>query len=315
MPKLRAHGTGLLKQSHRRPIRRGLEVALAAVVVTGTLAAPAVGSFPGRNGVIAYQTNDHVGPSGISTIDPITGAAQQIISDGGEPAWSADGARLAFVRAGGIWVANANGSRQKRLTSGSIDRAPAWSPDGRRITFSRDNGVDTAIWVMRSNGKNPSALVSGSEPSWSPDGRRIAFYDDVAVWTMSSDGTNRSLLASRIHFPEDPADVTWTPEKPDWSPDGREIVVQYTFDGPCDGCFKLLRVAAGGGEPVMVPESYPAGAPSWSPDGTEIAAHSVEGLRSLAVGDNAASGFLLLGEFFDYTFPSWQAVPDHGRHP
>jgi Tol biopolymer transport system component len=49
------------------------------------------------------------------------------------PTWSADGSRLAFERAGGIWVMRADGTRARRIVADA--KAPAWSPDGRLIAF------------------------------------------------------------------------------------------------------------------------------------------------------------------------------------
>ena len=54
------------------------------------------------------------------------------------PAWSPDGRKIAFSRDGNgshdkIYVINANGSGQQRLTQSG--RWPLWSPDGRKIAF------------------------------------------------------------------------------------------------------------------------------------------------------------------------------------
>ena len=54
----------------------------------------------------------------------------------GNPAWSPDGRKIAFGRAGEIYVMNADGSGQRNLTRNPArDFAPAWSPDGRKIAF------------------------------------------------------------------------------------------------------------------------------------------------------------------------------------
>ena len=66
----------------------------------------------------------------------------------GQPAWSPDGGRIVFVRGdslptalivrpGSIFVMNADGSDERRLTRGWLDARPAWSPDAREIAFSR----------------------------------------------------------------------------------------------------------------------------------------------------------------------------------
>ncbi len=63
--------------------------------------------------------------------------------------------------------------------------APAWSPDGARLAFvlrsGPDRGYDSDIWVMRPDGSDQRRLtatadVAESGPVWSPDGRRLAFW-------------------------------------------------------------------------------------------------------------------------------------------
>ena len=53
------------------------------------------------------------------------------------PLFSPDGRRIVFARdtgcCSGLWVMNANGSRQRPLAAYASD--PAWSPDSRRIAY------------------------------------------------------------------------------------------------------------------------------------------------------------------------------------
>jgi Tol biopolymer transport system component/polyisoprenoid-binding protein YceI len=97
------------------------------------------------------------------------------------PTWSPDGRRIAytsFLQDGNddIFVMNADGSGQVRLTSGpEYDSDPAWSPDGKRIAFSRDGD----IYTMSPNGSGLRRVTRGSArdgaPAWSRDGRWLAF--------------------------------------------------------------------------------------------------------------------------------------------
>ncbi len=68
----------------------------------------------------------------------------------GDPAWSPDGSRIAYVNSqqgdDDIYVMDANGQRSALLTvddGGAIDYAPVWSPDGRWVFFAsnRDGGA------------------------------------------------------------------------------------------------------------------------------------------------------------------------------
>jgi Tol biopolymer transport system component len=116
--------------------------------------------------------------------------------DGGL-AWSPDGARIAFTsdrdrngqcffhdcwgHNGEIYVMNADGSEQRRLTDDpGDDQSPSWSPDGTRIAFAglRDveGGVDAPwenyeIYVMGEDGSDVVELTDNTTWDWHPDWR------------------------------------------------------------------------------------------------------------------------------------------------
>jgi serine/threonine protein kinase len=112
-----------------------------------------------------------------------------------QPTWSPDGQRVAFLRVasdtngngqidelddGDVWVAQANGSGLRQLTSGIWATTPAWSPDGQWLAFARlrdsnSNGrsdsTDAAdIWAVPANGGDAVPLVQSpyrdGDPSW-----------------------------------------------------------------------------------------------------------------------------------------------------
>jgi Tol biopolymer transport system component len=89
------------------------------------------------------------------------------------PEWSPDGAKITFIRCGGsngfgcssttsyIWVVNADGSNQTRLTDSPVGNfSSIFSPDSAKIAFIsfRDNGSD--IYVMNADGSNPVRLTN-----------------------------------------------------------------------------------------------------------------------------------------------------------
>jgi TolB protein len=123
----------------------------------------------------------------------------------GSPVWSPDGHRIAFVRNGEIYVMNADGSRQRRLTHNTLNEAGAtWSPDGQKILFTSarrgTRGKVSDIYVMNADGRGQRKLTErGHDPRWSPDGEKIAFagYRDgnYDIYVMNADGSEQLNLS------------------------------------------------------------------------------------------------------------------------
>ncbi len=103
---------------------------------------------------------------------------------------------------------------------------PKWSPNAKKIAFTAiDKNGDPYIWVMGSNGENPTQLGPGAFPDWSPDGTKILYSnwtdeDNADVWVMNIDGTEQIQITREKEKQE---------LYPVWSQDGNRIayVVQY----------------------------------------------------------------------------------------
>jgi hypothetical protein len=81
------------------------------------------------------------------------------------PDWSPAGSKIAFMRDTGgnwdIWVINADGSGETRLTTDdSIDGLPAWNPEGTHIAFLSDRGGTWAIWIVAADGSAQRKLFN-----------------------------------------------------------------------------------------------------------------------------------------------------------
>jgi Lysyl oxidase/WD40-like Beta Propeller Repeat len=223
--------------------------------------------------------------------------------DAGEPAWSPDGRRLAYVAlgAGGthdLYVADADGTNVGRLTrtDGVDETSPSWSPDGTRLVFERGG----RIVALRADGSSERVLAAGLEAAWSPGGRRIAFSDGDDVFLVSAKGGRARRLVSAFGAQTSPA---WSPDggriayvsdelgvadlyvirlrdgritrltaddavetSPTFSPNGRDVV----YAGDRGGVETLWRVSARGGTALPLIAATPASDPATRPQPERI---------------------------------------------
>ena len=99
-----------------------------------------------------------------------TRGSDGVLGDDSMPDFTPDGRRIVFTsnrdRQGEIYVMNANGSGQRRLTRrAGDDWAPDVSPDGARIAFTQLPGT---IWTMSVDGTGLRRLTPGTDPDWRP---------------------------------------------------------------------------------------------------------------------------------------------------
>ena len=108
-----------------------------------------------------------------------------------------------------LWRMPATGGTPRALTTAeSSSGQPSWSPDGRRVAFIRKAGGTKAtkpqLYVMPIDGGEPARLtdvpLGAADPRWFPDGRRIAFISQVFMKAPTLDGT-RKLAEKRKKDP------------------------------------------------------------------------------------------------------------------
>jgi Tol biopolymer transport system component len=229
---------------------------LVGVIVSLFCCSPALATFPGHPGRIAFFDLFGRHGSEIYSVAPDGSARRQLTPDrhasSVDPAWSPSGDTIAYTGqrngcAQCIFAMNADGTNRRVLFDPPATPAfttvehPTWSPDGTEIAFCATTPhFALRIWTVSADGSSATLTnISGShrgdcEPDWSPDGSKIAFADYVngTVETMNVDGTGRAVVAGRGAF------------NPSWSPDSSRILFARRHRGPTD----LFSAAADGSD-------------------------------------------------------------------
>jgi Tol biopolymer transport system component len=138
---------------------------------------------------------------------------------------------------GEIWIMNADGSDQRRLTqTPGYDGGPFFSPNGQRIVWRHfeTNGVVADVYTMKLDGSDVRRITDFSCMSWAPFFHPSANY---LVFTANKLGfANFELFIVDARGEREPVRVTYTDGfdgLPSFSPDGKQLT--WTSNRGADG--------------------------------------------------------------------------------
>ncbi len=242
-----------------------------------------------RDRFVAY-TAEVGGARQVMTL-PLRGGPPTQLTAGEHPAsdpqWSPDGRRLAFVRDKGIWLVEADGSREVRVSHHPAgDSQPRWSPDGGRIAYlSRRRGwsqvhVIEAPVPRRGRPRREPAVprptavtpagVDVHDFAWSPDGTRLAVVGGPAEPSTRHTVSVLELGSGQLR----PLGAGDWESGVSWLPDGNLL-----FMSDASGWFQVVRATPDGLERAVLtsgerehgdPGDSFGFAPLASPDGSRL---------------------------------------------
>ena len=171
-----------------------------ALLLCGLLAVPIVGAaLEAPAELPAFRPRPPAAVS-ILALDRLPGLPEGRFPRSREPV-----AGIAFVRCTGLWLADPDGSHERRLLPVDGISSPAFAPDGRTIAFVRNDVHGQTLWLAAADGSDVVSLgrveaSGGPVPArvtglaWAPVGGRIAFAltdathgpfsGGSAIWTV-----------------------------------------------------------------------------------------------------------------------------------
>jgi TolB protein len=190
------------------------------------------------------------------------------------PAWSPDGARIAytsFMRTNpDLYVGPAGGGRPTRISNQrGMNTGASWSPDGSKIalTLSKDGNPEIYI-ISASDGSIIKRITNDkaidTSPAWSPDGSTLAFVSDrnggPQIFVVSANGGTPTQVSFNGDYNTTPA---WSPAK------GKHVIAYTTRDG---GRYDIVTLDLDSKQMVRITQNQGQNEePAFSPNGRAIA--------------------------------------------
>ncbi len=185
------------------------------------------------------------------------------------PAWSSDGAKIAFSssRSGDpeIWIADASGANLHKITSfRGPDVSPAWNPKtNTQLAWVSGRTGLPQIYTMDQEGANIQRMTDGGyaiSPSWSPNGQFLTFSWNRKYGPGAPGGQDIYVMdiASKrwVQLTHDAGSNDF----PSWAPDGRHIV----FERQIGGHTQVWSMLADGTQQQQLTQTGNNFMPNWS---------------------------------------------------
>ena len=263
-------------------------------------------AFPGSNGKIAYANGSSAYQTSIWSANPDGSSPTQLTSGTGDwnPAYSADGQRIAFEREGGVMVMNADGSGLAQLVAGSYSNSsgtpeyldnyenpqthepiphvriqtytetwhrfngPSFSPDGSQLAVSESQGTYTnrVICEVASEGQECLDYGYGSYGGYGGGGY---YHSEPECTACTSHIVTLNSSSGAVTGQVTPASSSSTAEDfdPSYAADGKLAFARWTPEASALG---IYVVSSPGATPSQVTSGSYDWAPNFSPDSSRI---------------------------------------------
>lgn len=270
------------------------------------------------SGRIAFSANID-GFERVMALDLNSGRVRKVVDGPGNnyyPTWSHDGSQVVFTsdRDGNreIYIANWDGSEQRRLTNNAVaDDNATWTPDDKHIVYysasKPDDDSRANVFMVPAAGGTPLQITHfkgrNTTPRVSPDGTQIAYSTDrywpgwdVCVWNLVTKQESCPLQGKISYC------------RAAWSPSGKMLAYSVGALDMIDLGFTTTSEKDRRSLTEMNGKEYDA---AWSPSESLIAFTAeadTKGIFNLYVVDMMRKVTPLLKSSYSIRYPSWSGA-------